>query len=123
MEGSRLICSKYGENPHIAKNIEARRARERKISVPSRAEFFAQKQLRFGHDGLEARYGCPYWVLHDWVKDRVPWRESMIAGAKANPDDPYWIEYSAFMKVGNAGIAKINKEYKKAVSRFRRAAS
>ena len=93
------------------------------MTILSRAEFHAKKQLRYGRDGLEERYGCPDWVLSDWVKDRVPWRESMIAGAKANPGDPYWIEYSAFMKAGNAGIAKINREYKKEISRLRRAAS
>ena len=46
----------------------------------------------------------------------------MITGVKDNPDDPYWIEYGAFMKAGNAGIAKINREYKKEISRLRRAA-
>ena len=89
----------------------------------TRAEFHAKKLLRYGRDCMEERYGCPQWVLLAWVKDRVPWRESMIAGVKDNPDDPYWIEYAAFMNAGNAGIAKINREYKKEISRLRRAAS
>ena len=89
----------------------------------TRAEFYAKKLLRYGRDGMEARYGCPNWVLGAWIKDRVPWRESMIAGVKDNPDDPYWIEYAAFMNAGNAGITKINREYKNEISRLRRAAS
>ena len=89
----------------------------------TRAEFHAKKLLRYGRDGMEERYGCPYSTLRDWAHYRVPWKAWPIAHARANPDDPGWAQYLASVKAANQGITKLAGEYEKAITPLGRAAS
>ena len=93
------------------------------MTTLSRAEFLAKKQLRFGRDGMEERYGCPYWALFEWAMYKPDWWAAKIMMASDSITVSTGAELLAFIKKTNAGINKISSEYEKAAGPIKRAGS
>ena len=89
----------------------------------TRPEFLAKKQRQLGRDGLEARYGCPHLALYEWAGYNMPLSAAVIIHSRTHQASPLWRAHLEHVKAANAGIAKLAKEYEKAISRLRRAAS
>ena len=89
----------------------------------TRVEFLAKRRRILTNRGLEERYGCPYHALRNWADYLVPWGEQTITLARSRSHEPFWAKYLTDIKAANAGIARLAKEYEKAIAPLGRAAT